>query len=455
MLQPENFTIQNYLGREFPCSCGRTHATALREVLVKAGAAAELPALLARGGWRKAFVVFDENTRAAAGGVVLGALEQGGCAHTAYTLRAQGLLPDETGLGALLMHFDRACDVILAVGSGTINDLCRFLSYQLGMEYIIFGTAPSMDGFASGVAAMITENAKTTYETHVPAAIVGDLNVLCAAPLPMLAAGVGDILGKYTCLCDWRLAHLVTGEYFCPVLAQMVEHSVQTIIDALPLVESRSEAAVAAIMEGLVLSGIAMSFAGNSRPASGSEHHLSHYWEMMFLFDGKPAVLHGTKVGVGTVATLRGYELLCARPVDFAAARAKAQAYRQAEWEAKMRGIYRLAAPQVIALERRAHKNSPDEVLRRINSEEAHWDEIYALARGTLPAANALAAMLESLGAPSTPAELGIDAPLVHNAVVAAKEVRCRFGLLQLLYDLGLSEEIADDLNIYFSEKQG
>lgn len=121
--------------------------------------------------------------------------------------------------------------MIIGVGSGTINDLCRFISYKMNLDYYIVGTAPSMDGYASNVSPLIIKHLKTTYEAHTAKVIIGDLDILAQAPLSMIAAGAGDILGKYVCLTDWQLAHIMNGEYYCPEMADMVRESIQKVVD--------------------------------------------------------------------------------------------------------------------------------------------------------------------------------------------------------------------------------
>ena len=189
------------------------------------------------------------------------------------------LVPDEEALISLFSQVPNDCDLILAVGSGTINDLCRYVSYKMKIDYYIIGTAPSMDGYASNVSPLIIKHLKTTFEAHPARVILGDLDVIAKAPLHMISAGVGDILGKYVCLTDLADCHIVNDEYICPEIMALVRQSIQKVAENAALATKRDKAAIAAIMEGLVLSGIAMSYIGNSRPASGSEHHMSHYWE--------------------------------------------------------------------------------------------------------------------------------------------------------------------------------
>ena len=126
----------------------------------------------------------------------------------------------------------------------------------------------------------------------------------------LIAAGLGDTLGKYTCLLDWKLANMITGEYYCPEVVEMVRTALRTVRAQSEKVQTRDPEAVKAVTEALVLTGIAMSFVGNSRPASGCEHHCAHCWEMKALMEGRTPALHGTQVGVGTILALRLYHRL-------------------------------------------------------------------------------------------------------------------------------------------------
>ena len=344
-------SFSDYLNHEIHCSCGRTHLCDIDDILIEDGALARVPALIQKGGYTDICLVEDSNTAKAAGNALKEILQNAGIIFHTVTLHAEGLLPDEYGIGAVLTRVPADCKLLLAVGSGTINDLCRFVSYKMNIEYFIIGTAPSMDGFTSNVAAMITDHTKTTYETHRPKAVIGDLSVLADAPMDLIAAGVGDVIGKYVCLADWKAAHLITGEYFCSNVETLVHKSIQKVSDAVPKIGSRDKSAIAGLMEGLVLSGIAMSYIGNSRPASGSEHHLSHYWEMMFLQHGDHGAWHGIKVGVGTVIALKLYKLLAQAELDFSAL--SAYTFEEASWTDSVFSAYGTAAPVVLSLEKR------------------------------------------------------------------------------------------------------
>ncbi len=451
--QYQEFTISDYLKQPYSCSCGRTHSAPIHTIIIEEGALLRLPEVIAAAGCRKPFLLYDRTTYTIAGKQVEDLLGRGSIYFSSYVLPEAEPVPDEEAIGTILIHLDPSCDLIIAVGSGTLNDLCRFISFKLNLPYIIAATAPSMDGFASGVSPLIVNHTKTTYEAHAPIAIIGDLNLLKDAPVTMIAAGIGDILGKYNALCDWSIAELLLGEYHCSNIEGIVRKSLETVLKNIDGARSRDPHAVRGVMEALVLSGLAMSFAGNSRPASGSEHHLSHYWEMRFLSEGKKPYLHGTQVGVATIAVLKAYELLMELKIDFSAAREKASGYSESKWEADMMKYYGPAAPSVIRLERETGKNATDHVLARLELVERHWKEIKAIT-DLLPSADSIRNILISLSAPASPEEVGIDRDTFIESFLAAKELRNRYALLQLLFDLGLLEELAVKVWDYFQKNE-
>ena len=284
---------------------------------------------------------------------------------------------------------------------------------------------------------------KTTFDAQTPTAIIGDTEILKNAPYSMIAAGLGDLLGKFTCLCDWKLARLINGEHYCERIVELVENCVTKVLGDAEKVKARDPETMGKIMEGLVLAGVAMSLYGNSRPASGCEHHMSHYWEMIFEQTGKRPVPHGTQVGVGTVLILKLVEALRKTPVDFDAARASARAYDPFSWENKIREAYGPAAQGVIDMESAAGKNETAGRLARIDRIEAHWEEILTLLEG-LPSSDQIAHILCSLDSPCLPDQIGVDRTLLKKTYLYCKEVRARYTILQMIWDLGLLDTLSD-----------
>lgn len=435
--------LADYLNKDFICSCGSTHRCDIKDIVLEKGATRQVVNLLHKHHYKRPLLVYDETTERIAGKQLTALLKESDIECALYCFPYKAPVADMEMCHLLKSNFPQDTDVIIAVGSGTINDICRYVSFLKKLPYFIFATAPSMDGFASDVSPLIVDSLKTTYSAHVPTAIIGDLDILKDAPMNMIAAGAGDIFGKYTCLCDWKLAHLVTGEYYCEEIADLVERSIEVVVDSCRQIRTRKEEAVKRIMEGLILSGIAMSFAKSSRPASGSEHHLSHYWEMMFLFDKKEAVLHGTKVGISTVLVLRLYELFQKEVLNFDAAEKSAAVFDRSRWDDLMRNLYRNAVGGVLELEDKIGKNNPAQVIQRLESVKERRAEISAT-MVKLPLADTVIDLLKEVHAPVYPNQIGVSDKEVFNAVIAAKELRNRYGLLQMLYDFGLLKSYAD-----------
>ncbi|MCI8484698.1 MAG: sn-glycerol-1-phosphate dehydrogenase [Lachnospiraceae bacterium] len=448
----QSIQLEQYLGTPMTCSCGHEHKTLLKRIDIEKGALKRLPAHIQELGYHHIFMVCDVNTWQAAGKMAADLLHDNGIDHECLIIQEKELVPDEHAVGTVITAFPKKTDLILAVGSGTLNDLCKFISYQLDLDYMVCATAPSMDGFASIGAALITNHVKTTYDAHVPVAIIGDTEVLSQAPMEMIVAGLGDILGKYTCLMDWKMAHLIEGEYYCEKIAGMVKQAVKIVVEQSSKIKDRDLEAVKAITEALALTGVAMSFVGNSRPASGSEHHLSHYWEMQFQMEGKKPILHGIKVGVGLLTVLKMYDKLAQENIDFSSL--KDMKFDKAAWEEKIRECYKEAADGILALEESCGKNSAQKRLARLERLEEVWPEMVSLISTELPVLEELEQLMVDLGEPINPQQLGISMKQVKDGIVLAKEVRNRFTILQILWDLGLLEQYAKDMATYFQTGQ-
>lgn len=302
--------ISQWAGMEYSCACGKSHKVDIQAIRVGSGVIQELPGILRDLGASHIFLVADNYTYEAAGRQVEQLLDQAGLSYHKRVFQTETpLVPNEYALGSVLAAMTSQDDMLLAVGSGTLNDVTKYVSARTGVPYVIAATAPSMDGYASTVAPTILDGFKTTLPAVYPAAIVADVDILKDAPMPMLTAGFGDIIGKFTSLADWRLSHQLNGEYYCPEVAGVIEAAVETCAANAKALAQRGPQAIQAVTEALILSGLAMGMVGVSRPASGAEHQMAHYWEMDALRRGEEHPLHGNAVGVGTVLAASLYEM--------------------------------------------------------------------------------------------------------------------------------------------------
>lgn len=444
--------LADYLGDPFECECGNAHSTGLEGCTVGAGVLHSLVDYVKKYNFKNVYVACDEITYGIAGEKVMRILQDANIRSKAHVFTGGRFIPDEKALGDLMIDADRDLDLVVAVGTGSINDMCRFFSFQMGVPYAIVATAAPMDGFASSGAALMVSNIKQTIPAQTPLFIIGDTDILCGAPARMISAGLGDLLGKFTCLNDWRVSKIVNDEYYCDRIVNLVNDCIENVLTNADKASDRDPQVIGDIMEGLVLTGVAMSFVGNSRPAAGCEHHLNHFWEAIELQNGQIPVLHGIEVGIAEVVLLKMTEFLRESRPDFDAARDKAKQYDPKAWEAKIKEVYGTASDAIIELEHTAKKNDPEGRLKRIDAIEAHWDEIVALLDTYQPSAERMIAILKSLDAPYFPSQVGFSDEMLYNALVYGKENRERYTLLSMMADLGLTEELAAKVVTFVDE---
>lgn len=227
------------------------------------------------------------------------------------------LIPDERAIAAILSQTEEM-DYILAVGSGTLNDLAKYCAKKRAIESGVLATAPSMDGYASMGAALMLNMKKETKSVNMPHDFLIDSTILVHAPRDMIASGFGDIIGKFTCLADWKLASIVKQEPINYKAYQMMENARNDVVSHFQQIMLFQEDGVRYLMDALVMAGLAMAESKNSRPASGSEHHQSHFLEMYFVRQKQLVPLHGIKVALGTLVSLELYHHLKEIRSDFA-----------------------------------------------------------------------------------------------------------------------------------------
>ena len=417
--------VDGLLGEKTDCSCGKVHSCAMERVVIRKDAVNELPAIVAR--YAKILLVCDENTRRVCGERVDALLSDKIAARLTYPDAL--VVPNEDAVARMQDALPEGADLIVGVGSGVINDLCKYVSYENGIPYVIVATAPSMDGYASKGAAMLFENMKITTTAAVPMAIVADTAIIKDAPLEMLKAGYGDVIGKYSCLNDWRLAHLVNGEYLCDEVYRLTMDTVNAVAPLGKKILARDEESIAALMRALVLVGIAMAYMSNSRPASGSEHHLSHYFEVTGLLRDEPYFPHGIDVAYSTfvTATLREALLAIGTPT--------ARPFDEGAWEKEIRRVYTgkrgSAADGILALQRKLGWIYEDKTPVYLEK----WEEIKAILADS-PTPREVKEMLEGIALPLADFEALYDEGKRADAVRYAKDLKDRYSVLWLYHQI-------------------
>ena len=288
-----------------PCGCGKNHHIEVKEILIEEGVVEKLEEAMSDGFLKEyisPLLICDTNTCKVTEEIMEDIYDR--C--QVLVLDAEGLHADQHAIEVVENNMEEDIDLILAVGTGTIHDISRYVAFQYKIPFISVPTAASVDGFVSTVAAMTWNGLKKTVPAAPPIAVYADSNIFAAAPRRLNASGVSDLFGKYICLADWKIAHMLTDEYICDEIIELEEKALRTVRSCLDDIAQGDRESCEKLMYALILSGLAMQMVGNSRPASCAEHHLSHLWEMEVI-NGPLDALHGEKVSIGTLIVLREY----------------------------------------------------------------------------------------------------------------------------------------------------
>ncbi len=381
-----NLSINEMPQTEFDCSCGKHHNFSVHDMSIRKGAIEDLPKMAEPFKDGKILVVFDNHTYEVAGKRAVELLKENGfnVKELLFDTGDDILIPDEKTLGRIVQEQDLDTSLMVAVGSGVINDSVKFVTSRSGLPYIIVATAPSMDGYVADGAPIFSQGYKYSPVAHLTYGLVGDTDILKTAPQDLIQAGYGDVVGKITAIADWDLAVKANNDYRCDTCVTLVNRALDKCFAKAEGLKERDPESLGALLEALTLTGVAMALVNISRPASGAEHMLSHFWEMDYIARGLNPNHHGIQVGVATPIIARFFEELA---------------------DILPEGTGALCPPH---------------------------EEIEAL--------------LAKGGAPTSPKDIGISKELFHNSLLKGYTVRPRYSIMQFAKDNGRLEEIADKI---------
>jgi glycerol-1-phosphate dehydrogenase [NAD(P)+] len=430
-------------------------ATDTEDVVIGEGVVDRVAEVFERNfGDSAAVVVADVNTLEVAGQAVGRELEASG-----REVREPFVFPGEPTLHADYEHVETLTQALrdhravpVAVGSGTINDLVKRAAHECERPYMVVATAASMDGYTSFGASITKDGFKQTMECPAPRALVADLAVLSTAPGPMTSSGYGDLLAKITAGADWIVADALDVEPIKPKEWSLVQEPLREATGQPAELHAGDPRAMERLIEGLVMSGLAMQGASSSRPASGAEHQFSHLWEMEGLGQhpehGEPPLSHGFKVAVGTVSIAALFERVLTR--DFADLDPEATVRARPSWEEverRVRDAFAGTPVEDAAVTETRAKYADDATLsRRLELLRERWPELRDRIREQLLPANRVRAQLRDAECPTTPAEIGLSAGRFKATYDRARMIRRRYTVLDLAGDAGVLDECVDEL---------
>ncbi len=392
-------------------------------------------------------IVADQNTWEAAGLAVAKNLEQNKVPYEMLLFEeSKRLHPDWDHVQRVKRRLaQNPHSIALAVGSGSLNDVVKLASYELHRSYCCIATAPSVDGYSSSNAPITIDGFKKTISAEPPAVIIGDIEVLRAAPTELIASGFGDLVAKVAGGGDWLIADTLGIEAIDLDVWNLVQGNLkQRIADPEAIISGDSNK-IAQLFTALSETGIAMKRFGNSRPASGGEHLLSHVWEMEAL-----EVSHGFTVALGTLISTAMMEMLMNRESEeISQMMRNAQALSLSSADESL-----IDSPEILKIVRM--KQLDGEALRtRQEHILSHWGTVTQRLQRQLIPFGTLKELLKRGNCPTEPAAIGLSRPMVEKAMRKARLIRERYTVFDLAYQCGMMDIMIDHIaygNRYFTQ---
>ena len=410
---------EKYVGK---CVCGRDHELETKKVVVEYGAINNFEQYMADVGLagKKRAVIYD---------TVIYKLTEGKhiAADQEIVLEANGLRAEDTVIEEMMKKLDKP-EVIVAYGAGTIMDFGRYPAYKLGIPFVAVPTLASSDGFTANICSAILNGQKKSTPMCAPVLVVADLDIIKGAPARLVASGINDILSKYISLLDWKVSHLVAGEYYCPMVADLAQEALDIMRKAADEYAATGVADHEAMTMAQMKSGLTMQLLNHSRAASGAEHLMAHLVEMQPPRFESAEGIHGECVGVGTFACIKEYHRLASLPTP----KAKPFEPLSEQWIREKFGD-RLA-PGII-------EENENDVLATFDPQNIvdHWDEIRAMIN-ELPSVEEAEALYKGCNAKYLPEHIGIDPALEQEMLPISAAIRNRLTLVRMLRVLDFGE---------------
>ena len=402
---------EKYVGK---CVCGREHTLETKKVVVEYNALANFEQYMEDVGLagKRRTVVYDTMVYQLTEGKHVKADQE-------IVLEAKGLHAEDTLIEEMMKQLDNP-EVIVAFGAGTIMDFGRYPAYKLGIPFVAIPTLASSDGFTANICSAILNGQKKSTPMCAPILVVADLDIIKGAPARLVASGINDILAKYISLTDWRIAHLVADEYYCPMVAELAEHALMLMREAADKYAATGVADHEAMTMAQMESGLTMQLLNHSRAASGAEHLMAHLVELHPPRFEKAEGIHGECVGVGTFECIKVYHELAKKTP-----KAKPFQPLTEEWVREKFGERLM--PGIM-------KENENDVLATFPSQNIvdHWDEIRELI-AKIPPVEEMEKLYSDCHCKYRPEDIGIDPSLADEMLEISAAIRNRLTLIRML----------------------
>ncbi len=441
-----NIPNNMWASHTFQCSCGLIHSQPIKDIAIYKGAIYKLSKINENLGsnYKKGLIIIDSFLNSLIGDLIRYSLREGNIKFDLCLFDTPQVLPNEESIVKIMVDMDGTIDFLVAVGSGAVNDLARFVGSRCNIPYISIPTAPSMDGYSAEVSLLVLNGIKKTIKATNPMAIYADIDILKNAPPKLVAAGFGDLICKKTAAFDWRISNIINGESYCQNTVDVVNEIVERAITNAVKISEREENAIKILTEGLMISGLAMHWVGKSRPAAGAEHHLAHFIGMKAMMNNKNIHLHGIEVAVMTLVMIEVYKDILSRNYDQVNVEtAYEKSLNKNEYEMKIKEVFKDSANQIYKENENKIFNK-DEWIAHAEKVKKSMIQIRDEILPKIPDSDTIRGVLKSMGAPSSIGELNLTKEEIKEALLYAKEVRNKYTILEVAEYLGCLDEVAE-----------
>ena len=399
-----------YVGQ---CECGRDHELRTKLVVCEYGAIKNFDKYMADcglSGFRT--VIYDTNTYNLPSVTHIPADQE-------IVLEAQGLHSEKGMIEDMMTKFVRTPDYIVTVGGGTLMDFARYSAHKLGIPFVAVPTIVSSDGFTADICSIIIDGQKKSIPMQAADAVICDMDIVSGAPMFLTIAGVQDIMAKCVSIADWKIASLVSGEYFCPKVCGMAQEALDIMTRCANELAEGKAPDFEAMAYTQMLSGLTMQILSNSRAASGAEHLVAHLVEMKPRGFENAHGMHGECVGIGTLMCAQAYHELAKMET------VEVKPYEPLN-EQRVRDVFGPLADGIF-------KENENDVLKTFAPEaiKEHWQEIRDII-AQIPTYEQLLELYTKIGAKHTLSELGIDESVKDEFLDISSAIRNRLTLARM-----------------------
>ncbi|MBN1125149.1 MAG: iron-containing alcohol dehydrogenase [Sedimentisphaerales bacterium] len=428
--------LDELLGSTFNCRCGQCHTVTTQMIVYTEDAITRIPSVLQsciKG--QRIVLLADIRTWAIAGEEARKSLEkEGWSCHVLIIPDREHKSPvcNDITFHELSSQFPQA-DAALAIGCGVVGDLTKWLAFEHQIPFAVLATAATMNGFTSANVAPTIKGVKTLLVARPPLAVFAVPSIIIEAPFELTAAGLGDVIAKPVSTADWIMNHIFNEEHFCSTCSEMINSLETCYFDHPERIRDRNPEAMAALMNSLFYSGVAMTIIGTSAPASGGEHLLSHTLDMISGIDGQDHDLHGRQVGLGTIVASVLYEKL----FEIETPQLKPlPEIDQTFWAQRIQSVRHQYEQKIPVIE----------AMRKKIREAGLWQEFLNRCRSLVRTPRQIKDCLKTAGAAHTYPDIGCSRDRVRTAILHMHEIRKRPTVVDLAWMLGILPGAVDEI---------